>query len=101
MKNHIKIYQTSSSIYSKLRYEVNEKLIFYCEKIRNSGNYINDYAYSFFRKDFYTFFYRRTTLLLNNKMCLLKKEYNTYKYFCSKAFQNARIHCMSHETIYL
>ena len=32
---------------SKLRYEVNEKLIFYSEEIRNSGNYIYDYAHSF------------------------------------------------------
>ena len=37
------------SFHEKIRFEVNEKSI---EKIRNLGNYIYDYAHSFFGEDF-------------------------------------------------
>ena len=36
----------------KLRFEDDEKQIFSREKMRNSGNYINDYAHSFFGEGF-------------------------------------------------
>ena len=36
----------------KKSFEVNKKGIIYSEKMRNSGNYISDYAQSFFGEDF-------------------------------------------------
>ena len=35
----------------KKRFEANEKLFFSCENMRNLGNYIYGYAYSFFSED--------------------------------------------------
>ena len=51
-KNHIKIFQTMSSFYSKINLDLIKKGITSSEKIRNSGIYIYDYAHSFFGKDF-------------------------------------------------
>ena len=36
----------------KKKFEVNKKGIITSEQMRNSGNYINDYAHSFFREHF-------------------------------------------------
>ena len=47
-----KIYQTTISLYLKIRFEVNEKNIFSSEKTRNSGNCVYDYAHMFIGEDF-------------------------------------------------
>ena len=47
-KNHIKIYQTISSFYLEKKLNLINKGIISSGKIRNSGNYIHDYAHSFF-----------------------------------------------------
>ena len=36
----------------KKRFEINKKLIFPSENMRNSGNCIHDYAHSFYGEDF-------------------------------------------------
>ena len=36
----------------KKRFQVDKKLIFSGKKMKNSGNYINDYIHSFFGEDF-------------------------------------------------
>ena len=40
------------AVFNKKKIEVNKNQIFSCEKMRNSGNCIYDYAHSFFREDF-------------------------------------------------
>ena len=52
MKNHIEIYQTISSFYSKTDMNLLKSVIISSEKIRNSGNYIYNFAHSFFGEDF-------------------------------------------------
>ena len=51
-KNHIKINQTIlSNFIQRYKKKVDKKYIFSSEKMRNSANYIYDYAQSFFGKD--------------------------------------------------
>ena len=45
------IYQAISSFYPKIDLNLIKSGIIYDEKIRNSGNYIYDYAHLFFGKD--------------------------------------------------
>ena len=50
-KMYLKIYQSKIRFYSKIDLKLIKKQIFSCEKMRNSGNYIYDYAHSFFGED--------------------------------------------------
>ena len=50
---HIKIYQTTTSLYEKKDLKIFfSKMIFSSEKLRNSGNCIDDYAHSLFGENF-------------------------------------------------
>ena len=51
-KNRIKIYPTTTSFYSKKDLKLIKNRFFSSEKMRNIGNCIYDYAYSFFGEDF-------------------------------------------------
>ena len=50
-KSHQNQSDYSQFLFEK-RFEVNKKHIFSSEKMRNSGNFIYDYAHSFFREHF-------------------------------------------------
>ena len=51
-ENHIKIYQTISSFYSRKDLNLIKKGIISSENMRNTGNHIYDYDHSIFGEDF-------------------------------------------------
>ena len=51
-KNHIQIYQTTTSFYEKKNLKYIKNKFYSSEKLKNSGNFIYEYAYSLFGQDF-------------------------------------------------
>ena len=49
-KTHQNLSDYSQFLFKK-RFEINEKQILFCEKIKNAGNFIHDYTHSFSGKD--------------------------------------------------
>ena len=71
----------------KIRFELNEKGIISFEKMRNSSNYIYDYAHSFFGKDFqfkslYWYYnfdeYHHETIFSSSLILLLFTPYSSF-----------------------